>query len=321
MKEVYEHLDCIICGSKEYSVFYKGKAQHDLPVSVCLCRKCGFSYLNPRWNEETYLDFYKYEYDNYYRNKPILADDLVDKSSYHLLLERYIKNYGDSNLKNILDIGSGDGKKLAYIKNRYPDANYFALESSSAYKTKIEDQGIFFISDNVNSDWELAHNKKFDLVIMRHTLEHFLDPYSILSKVKKVLSETGLVYIAVPDTYNPTRPLTKECFRVVHPYYYTKDSLANLLNKAGFSIDYLVEGDKLDRQELFLFAINTGSENSDILIANKWDMQNSILNKELKYENSFVSILMRLSSVIVKCKKMFFPNPIIKKKQKMEDLL
>lgn len=41
--------------------------------------------------------------------------------------------------------------------------------------------------------------RKFDLIWMNHVLEHFKDPISALKKCYNLLSETGVLYIAVPD--------------------------------------------------------------------------------------------------------------------------
>ncbi|MGB1103629.1 MAG: class I SAM-dependent methyltransferase [Crocinitomicaceae bacterium] len=76
------------------------------------------------------------------------------------------------------------------------------------------------LSDDVNSNWYTKLNERFDLIIMRHVLEHFLDPLTVLKRIREVLSEDGVLYIAVPNNLNPTQDLEKVWFRVVHTYYF-----------------------------------------------------------------------------------------------------
>lgn len=42
-------------------------------------------------------------------------------------------------------------------------------------------------------------DRKFDLIFMNHVLEHFNDPLGALKKAQSLLSETGVLYIGVPD--------------------------------------------------------------------------------------------------------------------------
>ena len=43
------------------------------------------------------------------------------------------------------------------------------------------------------------------------------------------------LYIAVPDMMNPTGSLKFDWFRTVHTYYFNKETLFFIMNKAGFS--------------------------------------------------------------------------------------
>jgi hypothetical protein len=88
---------------------------------------------------------------------------------------------------------------------------------------------------------------------MRHVLEHFHDPQTVLRKVRHVLSDNGILYVAVPDAGHPTKRLRSFFFRVVHLSYFTARSLSDMLRMTGFDIIKVTEGDVLERHEVFAF--------------------------------------------------------------------
>ncbi len=84
----------------------------------------------------------------------------------------------------------------------------------------------------------------FDLVTMRHVLEHTTTPRQALAELHRVLARDGLALIAVPDlrywkgdrkrrTYRYFRP---DDLGIQHCVYFTEESLARLLEETGFRI-------------------------------------------------------------------------------------
>lgn len=62
MNYQFEKVKCNLCGSNDYEkVCEEGK--FGLPTNVILCKECGLGYLNPRWDGDSYMNFYRYEYD------------------------------------------------------------------------------------------------------------------------------------------------------------------------------------------------------------------------------------------------------------------
>ena len=98
----------------------------------------------------------------------------------------------------------------------------------------VDNLGAELISNDVASDWHIGNEGRFDLITMRHALEHFLDPVAVLKKVSVALSPRGLVYVSVPNMMSPTRhALSKSWFRVVHTYYFSRATLGRALAMAG----------------------------------------------------------------------------------------
>ncbi|MEL6851338.1 MAG: hypothetical protein AAFP92_22645, partial [Bacteroidota bacterium] len=52
---------------------YAVHGQFGIPLHLAICKNCGLSYLNPRWNKDRYLKYYAQEYDTHYRKKEVDA--------------------------------------------------------------------------------------------------------------------------------------------------------------------------------------------------------------------------------------------------------
>ncbi len=86
----------------------------------------------------------------------------------------------------------------------------------------------------------------FEIVVLKHVLEHTIDPRRAVSELRRVLSPGGVALIAVPDvrywkadtarrTYRYFRP---DDLGVQHHVYYSKDTLARLLEGNGFRVAF-----------------------------------------------------------------------------------
>jgi 2-polyprenyl-3-methyl-5-hydroxy-6-metoxy-1,4-benzoquinol methylase len=293
----FENVNCLVCGENNYHN-YSDKGQFNLPTHVVICKHCGFSYLNPRWSNERYNAFYKNEYDDYYR------PEVKSKYTYDVYLP--IKNnlkrldkfgYLKNQPENIIDIGCGMGDSLIYLKQQvFKTANYYAIEPSSFCQQHLSKNGIELLSTDVNADWSNGNENKFDVVIMRHVLEHFLDPIAVLKKAASILKKDGLLIIAVPNAKKPTKRLIKNYFRVVHVSYFSKTSLTNALSLSGLKPGVLLEGDEFDAYELFCVAQKTNDELSVKFDKEECQKQIEVYNqtKKLDFYYDFKALVWKL---------------------------
>lgn len=293
----FESTDCIFCKGKE-QFHYSEKGQFGLPTYVVICKGCGFSFLNPRWNKQRYNHFYTVEYDDYYRPESKTDNPKIDKyASIKIILARFKGHQIDlGNPEHIIDIGSGMGDSLFYLRdNGFSKAKLYSIEPSEFCAQHLRENGIEVISRDVESDWEKEYVGKFDLVIMRHVLEHFLDPLAVMQKMAKILKPNGIIYIAVPNSKKPTRLLKSSFFRVVHTYYFSTISLTNLLTKSSLKSTYMVEGDQYEKFEIYAIC-QLDSENVQVQIfPEEFEVQKRIYDDHAKKEWYF-----RLRSAIGK---------------------
>jgi len=181
MVKQFEKINCAICGADNTQKISE-KGQFDLPINLVLCKDCGLGYLNPRWDRAAYLEFYQKEYDMYYRSE-LTSNFRLSSKADNPILSRLTKwKHLPSNVENLLDIGSGAGQNLIDFKQQYPSANLFAIEPSPDSHKHLSSINAKVISRDVDSDWAADNTHKYDFVIMRHVLEHFLDPVAVMKK-------------------------------------------------------------------------------------------------------------------------------------------
>jgi len=280
----YESTRCNICQADDFELISK-KGQFGLPVNVGICRNCGLGYLNPRWDKASYSHFYRVDYDKYYR--PDIHEQSTRLGSTNPILERLErKRLLPDDVNFILDIGSGEGSNLADFGRRFPSSRLFAIEPSEASQELLRGLNIEIISSDAASQWDKDLQGRFDIIIMRHVLEHFLDPAQILIKARGCLSKDGIVYIAVPNCLNPVNRLEGHWFRVVHTYYFNRFSLKNIMSITGLKVRLITEGDKFNPGEIFLVASAGNVVNQLSPSSGHYTIQRDLFLKRIRKENS-----------------------------------
>jgi 2-polyprenyl-3-methyl-5-hydroxy-6-metoxy-1,4-benzoquinol methylase len=77
--------------------------------------------------------------------------------------------------------------------------------------------------------------RQFDLITMVHSLEHFPEPHEVLTDLQGKLSAAGKLFIEVPNgAANPFEYVVAD-----HMVHFSPETLAALLERAGFGVDCL----------------------------------------------------------------------------------
>lgn len=292
MATEFENVICAVCGSDDTTQI-SVNGQFGLPANVCVCNQCGLSYLNPRWTKERYSHFYAKEYDKYYRKQVIDDDgsrfnpDEHEKNpyGYYPVYLRIKENM--SSVKNILDLGAGNGDNIRYLMAKMPEVNAYAIESSEKCVDTLTRNNVTVIGQDIDASWEDQLSDKMDLVIMRHVFEHMLDPVAALRKIKKSLRSDGLLYIAVPNAMKILDPMYDNFLRVVHTYYYSPLSITNLLHMGGFEVVELVEGDEHNQREMWVLARSVDQTPEPIIDHENAKKQIDYYMSKIKPEKAF----------------------------------
>ena len=80
----------------------------------------------------------------------------------------------------------------------------------------------------------------FDVVVMNHVLEHVQDPLAFLKQVRRLLSPTGVIHIAVPNVSCWEATLRGwTSYEPYHLSYFNTQTLSGVLKKAGLNHDQI----------------------------------------------------------------------------------
>lgn len=99
---------------------------------------------------------------------------------------------------NILEVGCGTGSTLLQIKNIYKNANIYGIEI-------CEDPGNIakcLLNTTIGNIETLSldyENSYFDYIIFGDVIEHLIDPWSVLVKMKKYLKPDGAILASIPN--------------------------------------------------------------------------------------------------------------------------
>jgi 2-polyprenyl-3-methyl-5-hydroxy-6-metoxy-1,4-benzoquinol methylase len=99
----------------------------------------------------------------------------------------------------ILDVGCGTGATTAYLKQFF-DAEYIAgveINHNAAVKARESLDRVYEQSIE-STDLKLPENT-FDLILFLDVIEHLYDPWTVLTRVRRACSETGMIVLSIPN--------------------------------------------------------------------------------------------------------------------------
>lgn len=254
---------CPVCQRTNFSTIGK-VSDHSLTTQESFllnsCHHCGLQFINPRPFEDEMAQYYPTAYykltpfnDKLSTVKKIALSSWFGyplkngSSPFHIalfkLLQPFLKNKTGRQIpvfiENgfLLEIGCGRGEYLAKMRDlgwnvRGVDVNQEAIDfAKNHYQLDVCLAG----ADNLPYD-----DSFFDVVFLKHVLEHLHEPIAAMREIRRVLKPNGQILITTPNTsslgnrlfgrqwmhYDPPR----------HLMIYNKKSLAHLFNVIGVEL-------------------------------------------------------------------------------------
>ena len=231
-----ESIPCL-CGEDSENQFdvLAGIDRSALPVRNVICKTCGLIRIHPRYKHSIYEHIYK----NIYWKLMHASKDLTEKRFFFSVKRseayaKHLTNNYELAGKRVLEIGASYGAGLYRLK----DSGCERLVGYD-YDNEFLDKGREYTGLDLRFggvDEAVRDKEQYDLVILRHVFEHFLDPSRELIGLSKLLEKNGMLFIEVPGVYNMTfwydDPL--HYFDFFHPYSYTLGTLKNVMMKNGY---------------------------------------------------------------------------------------
>ena len=255
---------CNICDSKlEKLTFIFSEYFKKFFKYLGICKSCGHLQIYKKYSLLEHKKINDQFFINTYKNQDL---DEKNKKIYQKRLDKLKRLMHDQKLDNIkvLDFGAGQGIFTDFLLNK--SCQYYFTESNESSIEKLKKKGGIQLESSFE---EIKDIEKFinffDLIILRHTLEHFILPNNWLSIFKKILKDKGKIYCIVPncgiiDKLEFKAGFRTDFLRPVHISYFNNNNFKRILNLNGF---------KIIKNEISgeLFAL---AENSKEKISNKF---------------------------------------------------
>lgn len=270
---------CEVCGLEKTKVLFTND-RYGIKWSTVCCKKCGLVFSNPRFDETTNAHFYEsdlyrliyssgeheggYErrYD-VYKRKESVSYIKYNRNLYYDFIEEHLAGKYES----VLEIGAGGGWNLVpFLENEKICVGY---EYSASLVKGGQKQGI-----DIRQGSEESITGVYDLIIMKHVLEHFMHPVQQLKSIAKHLKDEGYLFIEVPGIIQGVPSIQN-----AHNYYFSVQKLKEILQKAGFESMKL----KVIKSNEFIFCIARKSDDHNAVhqmhIRNEYPMMMRIVRK------------------------------------------
>lgn len=106
----------------------------------------------------------------------------------------------DNNFYKILELGSGPGSLCQLLMNEHT-LDYTLIDQPGAYEVfkQRKFKGNFLVKDLMNTFDISDMNVDYDFIIANDFLEHIYNPSIIVQNVYKILKDTGMAFISVPN--------------------------------------------------------------------------------------------------------------------------
>ena len=178
-------------------------------------------------------------YDDYYKNDlPARFHSPVEYVVRLLRFYRALKIFTIApRARSILDIGSGRGFTLHYLRKFYGYRRTAGTQiSRPALEFSRDVLGLeIYGEDFLARSWD---KNQFDVVTMWHVLEHVIDPERYVAKIADVLTPDGCFIVEVPNLASWTRRLTGKYWLGLdlkyHITFFSPTSLISMLERHGF---------------------------------------------------------------------------------------
>lgn len=151
-----------------------------------------------------------------------------EKKKYLSNNKTLIKMLNSIKYKSICDVGCGPGFLISSLKNK----NIVAIDLDDS-ALKIASNFAEVYKKNLNTTFKL--NKKFDLIICNHVIEHVKNPEILIKSINNILKKNGYLIIGTPDFDSAMARRYKNKYRMLkdktHISLFSFESLLRFFDK------------------------------------------------------------------------------------------
>ena len=157
-----------------------------------------------------------------------------------------------ANVRKVVEVGTGTGALAREILRKRPEIDYVGVEISNDYQSVAK----AWCSRTYLENFEQASSvlmdelRDTDTVIFADVLEHFVDPWTVLSRLRTVIPNHAVIIASIPNIqhWSMQLRLMNGDFRYAdsglldrtHLRFFTRQTIIEMFTGCGFRIDTLV---------------------------------------------------------------------------------
>lgn len=221
---------CRCCGAENSAPldvkksFYLSNFDQVITIGYAICIECQFIF-QQQYVGDKFLEAY-------YRESPMLRR--LNPTKYEVdqnirqggFLNQHVHLFG----AKVLEIGAHFGSFLEHLHDKF---------NCSVYYDELSDEAVSTLKKNskLTDRYSVEAPKKFDILVLRHILEHIFEAHEFLKSLLSILENNGHLFIEVPDWSNLdqcTDPLIFE-----HLSQFNTSGLVTLLYRSGWQLEAL----------------------------------------------------------------------------------
>lgn len=218
---------CILCNTKKEDLSIEAVGSQmrwscwGFDKFVIKCNKCGLMFIYPQWTQKE-LDKL---YDGYCDQK----DFPTQKQA--IRITKYLPKYIKNKLNYILEIGSGKGDNIYYLRKK----GYFCTIGIDKDPTYCDNQIL------LNKDYKDV-DIKADFIYAIQVFEHIDTPEDFIKRIQEMLLLNGKFLLEFPNTEDPILTLYhveefKKFYYIPHHlFFWTPKTVQMLFDRLGIKV-------------------------------------------------------------------------------------
>lgn len=223
--------DCFFCnvGVKTFtSHLWSLPGIEAVEIGFAICHGCGMIIQSPAVDPAVLANYYKETavYNNPGRAGLPDHDKVVGVGRQ----VRFIKEIVGSVPQSVFQVGCSDGYTLSMMR----DAGAELLDGVDPSVASNElASSRYNLKTTIGTFEEFTPERKYELMLMTHVLEHLYDPVEAIKKASSMQDDDGWVFIEVP-LLEKVESLPPGYFTFEHLNYFSESTLLRLLDCAGY---------------------------------------------------------------------------------------
>lgn len=222
--------DCLICGGRLSPCDYPG---------LLRCRSCSFLTADLQLSDDQLRTLYSSSYFCGEEYRDYLAEQSTLERNFVQRLRCLLRFVPHARSKHLFEIGCAYGFFLKTAAPFFASVEGIDISTEAVWYAQHE---LGFCASAGTFDEYIPKNH-VDVAVIWDTIEHLSRPDTYIRKLTGLMDPGGIVAITTGDLESLVARARKTKWRQIHPpthlHYFSKSTLARLLEKNGFTIRFV----------------------------------------------------------------------------------